>query len=258
MIAPLGRLTIQSIASLGELALFFGTALFKFLIQRRRLAKMTAAIEEIGVRCLPIVTIVGLFTGLVMGLQLYYTLVKFGATSALGTAVALSIIRELGPVLTALMIVGQAGSALSSELGIQRNGEQIDALSTLGIDPRGFLVGPRLLAGLICFPILTAIFDLIGIFGGYISGSLLLNVDSGVYWNSVLSSVVWADVSNSILKAVCFGLLTMAICTYFGFFAHQRSRYAGVRGVTDSATKSVVWSSIAILASDYIVTSLLL
>ena len=154
MISSLGRSALGTVHELGEITIFGCRSLQGYFAQPRRLAKLVQAIHEIGLRCVTIVLTVGLFTGLVMGLQLYYTLVKFGAESALGTAVALSLIRELGPVLTALMIVGQAGSALASELGIQRNDEQIDALHTMGIHPEGFLVGPRLLAALICFPIL--------------------------------------------------------------------------------------------------------
>ena len=246
------------LAELGEISLFGCGALRGFLGQRRRLAKLILAVHEIGVRCVPIVATVGLFTGLVMGLQLYYTLVKFGAESALGTAVALSLIRELGPVLTALMVVGQAGSALASELGIQRNDEQIDALHTMGIDPRGFLVGPRLLAALLCFPLLTAIFDLIGIFGGYVSGSLLLHVDAGVYWHRVFDSVQFDDVCGGLCKALVFGLLTIWICAYRGFNTHRKASYPGVRGVSESATRAVVWSSVTVLATDYLMTSFLL
>jgi phospholipid/cholesterol/gamma-HCH transport system permease protein len=238
--------------------LFGWGALCGFFGQRNRLSKLTLAIHEIGVRCLPIVLTVGLFTGLVMGLQLYYTLVKFGAESALGTAVALSLIRELGPVLTALMVVGQAGSAMSSELGIQRNDEQIDALQTMGIDPRGYLVGPRILAALICFPILTAIFDLVGIFGGYLTGSVLLNVDAGVYWHRVHESVTLGDVGGGFVKALLFGVLTITICAYRGYNTHRKASYPGVRGVSESATRAVVWSSVGVLAVDYLVTSFLL
>ena len=157
MISALGRTFLTTVYELGEISVFGSGALRRFFGQRHRMVKLVRAVHEIGVRCFAIVAIVGLFTGLVMGLQLYYTLVKFGAESALGTAVALSLIRELGPVLTALMIVGQAGSALASELGIQRNDEQIDALQTMSIDPLGYLVGPRLLAALVCFPMLTAV-----------------------------------------------------------------------------------------------------
>ena len=258
MIRTFGRSALIVVHELGEISLFGAGAVRGFFGQRHRIAKLIVATHEIGVRCFPIVAIVGLFTGLVMGLQLYYTLVKFGGESALGMAVALSLIRELGPVLTALMVVGQAGSAMASELGIQRNDEQIDALQTMSIDPRGYLVGPRLLAALFCFPMLTAVFDLIGIFGGYVTGSLLLHVDSGVYWNRVFESVSWADVRGGFIKAVVFGLVTMAICTYRGFNTHRKASFPGVRGVSESATRAVVWSSVMVLATDYLITSFLL
>lgn len=258
MIRTLGRSALNIAYELGEVSTFSWGAFFSFFRQRNRLVKLTHAVHEIGLRCFPIIAIVGLFTGLVMGLQLYYTLVKFGAESALGAAVSLSLIRELGPVLTALMIVGQAGSAMASELGIQRNDEQIDALKTMSIDPLGFLVGPRLIATLICFPILTAVFDLIGIFGGYLTGSVLLNVDSGVYWNRVYETVSWADVQGGYIKALLFGFLTISICTYRGFNTHRKSFHSGVRGVSESATRAVVWSSITVLVADYLITSFLL
>ncbi|MDG1242585.1 MAG: ABC transporter permease [Opitutae bacterium] len=258
MIRTFGRSALFVVHELGEISLFGVGAMRGFFNQRNRAAKLIVAMHEIGVRCFPIVAIVGLFTGLVMGLQLYYTLVKFGGESALGTAVALSLIRELGPVLTALMVVGQAGSAMASELGIQRNDEQIDALQTLSIDPRGYLVGPRLLAALFCFPMLTAVFDLIGIFGGYVTGSLLLHVDSGVYWNRVFETVSWADVRGGFIKALVFGLVTIAICTYRGYNTHRKASFPGVRGVSESATRAVVWSSVMVLATDYLITSFLL
>jgi phospholipid/cholesterol/gamma-HCH transport system permease protein len=258
MIRTLGRSALSVVFELGEISVFGFGAVAGFFVQRNRMAKLIQAIHEIGVRCFPIIATVGLFTGLVMGLQLYYTLVKFGAESALGTAVALSLIRELGPVLTALMVVGQAGSAMASELGIQRNDEQIDALQTMSIDPLGFLVGPRLVATLICFPILTAVFDLIGIFGGYLTGSVLLNVDAGVYWNRVYESVTWTDVQGGYIKALVFGLLTIAICAYRGYNTHRKASFPGVRGVSESATRAVVWSSVTVLAADYLITSFLL
>ncbi len=258
MIRTLGRSALTVVHELGEISLFGGGALRGFFGQRHRIAKLVVATHEIGVRCFPIVAIVGLFTGLVMGLQLYYTLVRLGAEAALGDAVGLSIIRELGPVLTALMVVGQAGSAMASELGIQRNDEQIDALQTMSIDPKGYLVGPRLLAALFCFPMLTAIFGLIGIFGGYLTGSVLLGVDSGVYWHHIESSITWHDVQGGFIKAVVFGLVTMTICTYRGFNTHRKASFPGVRGVSESATRAVVWSSVMVLASDYLITSFLI
>ena len=258
MISAIGRGGLSVVSELGEITVFGFSSCAAYVRQRRRVAKLISAIHEIGVRCVPIIATIGLFTGLVMGLQLYYTLVKFGAESALGTAVALSLIRELGPVLTALMVVGQAGSALASELGIQRNDEQIDALQTMGVEPGGFLVGPRLVAAVICFPILTAIFDLIGIFGGYLTGSVLFNVDAGVFWSNVYESVTWSDVCGGYIKALVFGLLTISICAYRGFNAHRKASSPGVRGVSESATRAVVWSSVGVLAADYLITSFLL
>ncbi len=258
MIRTLGNFALGTVRELGEISLFGFSSLAGYGVQRHRGKKLVTAIHEIGVRCTPIVLTVGMFTGLVMGLQLYYTLVKFGAESALGAAVALSLVRELGPVLTALMIVGQAGSAMASELGIQRNDEQIDALKTMNIDPKGFLVGPRLVAALICYPILTAFFDLIGIFGGYLTGSVLLNVDAGVYWNRVFETVDWSDVQGGFIKALIFGMLTISICAYRGFNTHRKASFPGVRGVSESATRAVVWSSVGVLAADYLITSFLL
>ncbi|MGB0258308.1 MAG: MlaE family ABC transporter permease [Coraliomargarita sp.] len=258
MITTLGRSALRVVHELGEISLFGLASFVGFGRQRHRISKFLLAVHEIGMRCLTIVAVVGLFTGLVMGLQLYYTLVKFGAEGALGTAVALSLIRELGPVLTALMVVGQAGSAMASELGIQRNDEQIDALQTMSIEPKGYLVGPRLWAALVCFPILTSVFDLIGMFGGYLTGSVLLNVDGGVYWNSAYESVTFKDVYGGFIKALVFGLLTISICSYRGFNTHRKASSRGVRGVSESATRAVVWSSVAVLASDYLITSFLL
>jgi len=258
MIQSLGRAALNSVHELGEITLFGADSLRGYFVQPRRLPKLVSAIHEIGLRCLTIVLIVGLFTGLVMGLQLYYVMVKFGAEGTLGTAVSLSLIRELGPVLTALMIVGQAGSALASELGLQRNDEQIDALHTMGVHPGGFLVGPRLVAALICFPILTAGFDLIGIFGGYLTGAVLLSVDAGVYWSGAYESVAWIDVKGGFIKALVFGLLTITICAYRGYHTHRKGSFPGVRGVSESATRAVVWSSVTVLAADYIITSFLL
>ncbi len=258
MVRSIGRSTTQAVNELGEFAVFFVSSLFAFGGQRKKLEKLIRAIHEMGVRCLPIILFVGLFTGLVLGLQGYYTLVKFGSESALGAAVSLILIRELGPVLAALMVVGQAGSALASELGIQRNGEQVDALQTMGVEPTGFLVGPRLVAAIICFPILTALFDLMGIFGGYLTGSVLLNVDAGVYWTRVFESVQPIDVAGGFIKALVFGCITIGICAYRGFNTHRKSSSPGVRGVSESATRSVVWSSISILAADYLITSFLL
>ena len=164
--------------------------------------------------------LVGLFTGMVLGLQLYYVLIKFGSAGVLGTAVALALIRELGPVLTAIMITARAGSAMTAEIGIQRISEQIDALSTMRIDPLGYLISPRIAAAVISFPILTAFFDLIGILGGWISGCILLGVNSGDYFFRVISSTQMEDIRSGFIKSIVFGVLVVTICCFQGFYTH--------------------------------------
>lgn len=258
MIRKLGKYSISAVGELGELATFAASSTLSLLPQRNRTEKLVRSIYEIGVRCVPITLIVGLFTGLVLGLQLFYVLSKFSSESLLGQAVALSIIMEIGPVFTAIMIVGQAGSALSAELGIQRNAEQIDALKTMNIPPIGFLVSPRLFAAMICFPILTASFNLIGIVGGHLSGVVMLDVDSGAYWGRIFESVTTKNVFDSMTKAFVFGILTTLICAFQGYYTHVKASVPGSRGVSETTTRAVVISSIVILASDFVLTSFLI
>ncbi len=255
MIANAGRLTLNSIHELGRFSIFVGRSLGSLIGLRAFPSKVVRAIFEMGVRCAPIVLTVGCFTGLVVGLQGYHTLSRLGSEYALGATVSLSIIDELGPVLAALMIVGQAGSAMAAELGIQRNSEQIDALETMGINPLGFFVGPRLIAALVIFPFHTAFFDLIGIIGGYITGVMLMGQEPGVYWQSVHNGVQFHDVSGGFVKSLAFGFVVTAICAYEGFNTHLRSSEPGARGVSQSTTRAVVYSSIAVLAFDYIITA---
>ncbi|UCF93528.1 MAG: ABC transporter permease, partial [Desulfobacterales bacterium] len=194
----------------------------------------------------------------VLGLQLYHTLIQFGSVGALGTAVALSLIRELGPVLTAIMITARAGSSMTAEIGIQRISEQIDALSTMRIDPLGYLVSPRIAAAVISFPILTAFFDLIGIMGGYISGVLLLGVNSGAYNHRVVTSVEMDDITGGFVKSLVFAVLVSTICCFQGYFTHMRTDSYGAKSVSLSTTSAVVLSCVMILIADYVVTSLIL
>jgi len=213
------------------------------------------AVYEQGTLCLPVILIVGTFTGLVLGLQGYHVLNRFGSEGLLGALVSLSLVREMAPVLAALMLAGQAGSALAAELGIQRNSEQIVALETMGIDSRAYLVAPRLLASLVTFPLQTALFVAVGLFGGSLSGSLLLGVDGGLYWSAVERAIDAPDVRECFIKAATFGLMTIAISAYHGFNAHRVSTATGARAVSASTTRAVVQSSIAVLALDYVITS---
>jgi phospholipid/cholesterol/gamma-HCH transport system permease protein len=252
-----GQNSLATVAGLGEFATFASRAVTAAIVARQLGRRWVRAVHEQGVRCVPVVTIVGLFTGLVLGLQGYYVLARFGSAGMLGTFVSLTLTRELAPVLAALMIIGQAGSAIAAEIGIHRSSEQIDALTTMGIDPLGYLVTPRLLAALLAFPILTVAFTLVGLAGGYLSGSVLLGLDSGVYWSAVHSAVRLADVRECLLKALVFGVITITICCHSGFTTHRRRGVSGSRAVSVSTTRGVVLASIATLAADYLITSFL-
>ena len=190
MPAVTGRITIFFIQELGRMALFFFNGLIFIFSYPFQFIKIFQQVYFIGTKSLFVVSLTGAFTGMVLGLQGYYTLVKFGSEGLLGAAVSLTLIRELGPVLTAIMIVGRAGSATAAEIGIMRISEQIDALVTMDINPLKFLVSPRIAAAIISFPLLTAIFDAIGIFGGYLTGSVLLGINPGIYFARVQTSVV--------------------------------------------------------------------
>lgn len=257
MLSALGQSTLRTLAESGNFARFTVRGFASAIGSRRLGRRLVRSAYEQGVRCLPVILIVGLFTGLVLGLQGYHTLSRFGSAALLGQLVSLTLVRELAPVLAALMLVGQAGSALTAELGIQRNSEQIDALETMGIDPYGFLVAPRLLAALLVYPMMSAFFTLIGLVGGWLSGSVLLSLEGGIYWASVHRAVHLSDVGQSMLKALVFGAITVALCCYNGFNAHRRRGSTGARAVSASTTRAVVFSCIAVLAADYVITSLL-
>lgn len=257
MVRAVGRQTLSLVHSLGDFALFVARSFAASTRSRKLVRRITRSIFEQGVRCLPVILIVGMFTGLVLGLQGYYVLHKFGSEGLLGTLVSLSIVRELGPVLAALMLVGQAGSALAAELGIQRNTEQIAALETMGVSSHAYLVAPRLIAALIVYPLQTAMFCCIGIWGGSVSGTMLLDVQPGIYWSAVERAVEIHDVRECMAKALVFGLLTVAICAYQGFNAHLSRAGTGARAVSSSTTRAVVLSSIIVLAADYVITSFL-
>jgi len=258
MIRLLGHRTLATVHELGDFVLF---ATLSFFTARRSpglYRRTVRAIHEQGVRCTPVILIVGLFTGLVLGLQGYYVLIRFGSQGLLGTLVSLTLTRELAPVLSALMIVGQAGSAVAAELGIQRSSEQIDALETMGGHALGYLIAPRLLAAFVVYPVLTAAFTLVGILGGYLSGAVMLALPGGIYWSAVHRAVQPPDVRECLVKALVFGLITTAICCHNGFNTHRRAGVTGARAVSTSTTRAVVFSSIAVLAADYLITSLLI
>jgi phospholipid/cholesterol/gamma-HCH transport system permease protein len=253
----IGRGAIRWVSNLGAASIFLLLALL-MIFRPKQLPKIVQQIYYIGASSTLIIMLVGLFTGMVLSLQSYHALIKFGAQGSLGTLVVLSLVRELGPVLTAIMITARAGSAITAEIGIQRISEQIDALSTMRIEPLRYLVSPRITASLISFPLLTAVFDLIGILGGYITGVLLLGVNSGIYFYRIQASVELKDVTDGFVKAIVFAAIVSTICCYQGYFAHMRTDSHGAKAVGFSTTSAVVLSCVLILVADYVVTSFLI
>jgi phospholipid/cholesterol/gamma-HCH transport system permease protein len=251
-----GRAAINWINNLGAAAIFLLLAFLK-IVRPKQLAKIVQQVYYIGAQSTMIIMLVGLFTGMVLGLQSYYALVKFGAQGALGTLLGLSLVRELGPVLTAIMITARAGSASTAEIGIQRISEQIDALETMRIDPLRYLISPRIAAAIISFPLLTALFDLIGIIGGYVSGVLLLGANAGTYFYRVQASMNMKDITDGFIKAIVFAVIVSTVCCYQGYYAHLRTDSHGAKAVGLATTSAVVLSCVLILVSDYVVTSLL-
>ena len=253
----IGKAAIRWVNHLGAALIFLLLALL-MTFRSKQLPKIVQQIYYIGARSTMIIMLVGLFTGMVLGLQSYHALVKVGAEGALGTLVTLSLVREMGPVLTAIMIAARAGSAIAAEIGIQRISEQIDALDTMRIDPLKYLISPRITASVISFPLLTALFDLVGIIGGYFSGVLLLGANAGTYLHRVQASLELKDITDGFIKAVVFAVIVSTVCCYQGYFAHMREDSRGAKAVGLSTTSAVVLSCVLILVSDYIVTSLLI
>jgi len=254
--AVVGRTVIVWLDSMGAAAIFLAKAILQ-IFRRKQLFKTVQQIYFIGARSITIIMLVSLFTGMVLGLQSYHALLKFGASGAVGSLVSLSLIMELGPVLTAIMITGRAGSAITAEIGIQRISEQIDALYTMRINPIRYLISPKIAAAIISFPLLTAVFDLIGILGGYVSTVMLLGLNGGVYLHSISTYVVMSDITNGFTKSIVFAVIVATVCCYQGYFAHMRRDSHGAQAVGLATTSAVVTSCVLILVSDYVVTSLL-
>ncbi len=247
-----GRRVIDVVEALGRFGTFFLHALVTLVTPPFKLQAFVDRIDYIGFRSLLIVLLTGTFTGMVLGLQIYFVLSRFGSEAYLGPAVALSLIRELGPVLSALVVTGRAGSALTAEIGIMRITEQIDALTVMALNPVRYLVVPSILAGLITFPMMTAIFDVVGIFGGYVVGVKLLGLSEGTYFGELQSFVDLRDVLTGFWKSVSFGVIVTWVATYKGFTVGH-----GAEGVARSTTQAVVLATVLILVWDYFLGSVL-
>lgn len=241
------------------MGIFLLSALRGIFARPFRFREVVRQIRIIGADSVWVIFFTALFTGMVLGLQGYYTLRKFGSEGLLGSAVALSLIRELGPVLTALMVIGRAGSAMCAEIGIMRNSEQLDALECMAVDPFRYLITPKFLATIISIPILTQFFNIIGIVGGYIAGVILLGVNPGAFHSGIEQSVVNLDINLGIVKSFVFALLVVWICTGKGYFVNiLRNAGFGAEGVSRATTNAVVVSSISVLIWDYLITAIML
>lgn len=247
-----GRSLIQITESWGKAWVFLGRTIRAIFTPPFRLYLLLMQLLQIGVNSCLVIGLIGIFTGAVLAVQGEYTLSKFGATAYTGSAVALSLIRELGPVLTALMVIGRAGSAITAEIGIMRITEQIDALKSMAVDPMKYLMAPRLLAGIIAVPFLTAIFIVIGIFGGYVVGVGLLGLSSGTFMSQMIDAVGDVDVYSGFIKSLVFGFIFGWVSCYKGYTCGF-----GAVGVNKATTQSVVTASVAVLIVDYFLTSIL-
>lgn len=248
----LGRGFIQTIRTAGQMGIFLAQTLVLCFFPPYRWHRLVERIHFLGVKTLFVILLTGAFSGMVLGLQVFYTLRKFGAEALLGPAVALSLVRELGPVLSALMITGRAGSALTAELGVMRITEQIDALDMMAIHPVQYLIVPNLLAALVVFPVLSWFFDVVGVLGGYLVGVELLGLAHGTYFGEIHTFLGIQDVLDGLYKSLCFGVLVVWICCFKGFFSGY-----GAEGVSRATTEAVVLSSVSVLLWDYLMGSFL-
>jgi phospholipid/cholesterol/gamma-HCH transport system permease protein len=251
-VAALGRVSLDLVQALGRFGRFLMEAVGYAVVPPFKLGRLIERIHFIGFRSLTIVVLTGAFTGMVLGLQVFLTLSRFGSEAYLGPAVALSLIRELGPVLCAVFVTGLAGSALTAEIGIMRITEQIDALQVMALNPVRYLVVPAIVAGVITFPLMVSIFDVVGIFGGYLVGVKLLGLSPGTYFGEMKTFVDWSDLSTGYWKALSFGIIVPWVCTYKGFNCGH-----GAEGVARATTQAVVLASVLILVWDYFLGSVL-
>ncbi|MBI5885517.1 MAG: ABC transporter permease [Deltaproteobacteria bacterium] len=248
----IGRSAEAFVATVGSMALMFFQAVMYAFVPPIKFRNIFKQMEFVGVQSLFVVILTGTFTGMVLALQSYNALKRFGAESLVGPSVALSMARELGPVLSGLMVTGRAGSAMATELGTMRVTEQIDALFTMAVNPVKHLVVPRIIAGVCMFPVLTVIADFVGVIGGYMVGVKLLGINAGVYIGRTVDFVQVSDITTGLTKSLVFGLITSLVACYYGYYT-----MGGAEGVGKSATSSVVLASVLILVSDYLLSSLM-
>ena len=249
----MGAFALERLRELGHAALFFGALLKNSRESWRRPGLVVAQVHAIGNRSLVIILASGMAVGFVLALQMYYALVRYGAAESLGLVVNLSLVRELGPVVTALLFAGRAGTSLTAEIGLMKAGEQLAAMEMMAVDPRSRVLAPRFIGGVIAMPLLAALFSAVGILGAYVVAVLLIGVDAGNFWAQMQDKVdVWRDVGNGVVKSAVFGV----ICTFVALHQGYESK-ATPEGVAYATTRTVVISSLAVLGMDFVLTALM-
>jgi phospholipid/cholesterol/gamma-HCH transport system permease protein len=249
----LGRRTLDLLASWGRGALFFWELLQALPAAIARPGLVVQQIHAIGNRSLVIILASGTAVGFVLALQMYYALTTYGAAESLGLIVNLALVRELGPVVTALLFAGRAGTSLTAEIGLMKAGEQIAAMELMAIDPKARVLAPRFLGGILSMPLLAALFSAVGILGAYVVAVMLIGIDAGNFWSIQQNGVdVWRDVGNGVVKSAVFGVICTAVALYQGFETE-----ATPEGVAYATTRTVVTASLGVLAMDFILTALM-
>lgn len=253
LLDTIGARTLHVLRTFGHAAFFFVDLLRALPASLRRFWLVVVQVHAIGNLSLLIILASGLAVGFVLALQMYYALARYGATESLGLIVNLSLVRELGPVVTALLFAGRAGTSLTAEIGLMKAGEQLDAMEMMAIDPRERVLAPRFVAGVIAMPVLAVLFSAIGILGAWLVAVGLIGLDGGNFWSTMQNGVdVWDDVGNGLVKAFVFGIICTAVALYQGY-----ETQATPEGVAYATTRTVVISSLAVLGMDFILTALM-
>jgi phospholipid/cholesterol/gamma-HCH transport system permease protein len=251
--ADIGFTLRKQLADIGHATRLFQRLLSLIPPSLKRFGLVRDQIHFLGNYSLLIITVSGLFVGFVLGLQGYYTLQRYGAADSLGLLVALSLVRELGPVVTALLFAGRAGTALTAEIGLMKRDEVLSYMEMSAIDPIKRILAPRFLAGLIAMPVLAAVFSAVGILGGYVVGVLMIGIDGGAFWSQMQGGVdVWRDVGNGIVKSLVFGVAVTFIALLQGYEAQPTPE-----GVSRATTRTVVLGSLSVLALDFMLTAMM-
>ena len=252
-IANIGFAVRSFLSNLGRGAALFEGLMRLFGVTMRRFGLVRDQIHFLGNYSLAIIAVSGLFVGFVLSLQGYYTLQRYGSSEALGLLVALSLVRELGPVVSALLFAGRAGTSLTAEIGLMKAGEQLSAMDLMAVDPVQRILAPRFWAGVITMPLLAAVFSAVGIIGGWMVGVLMIGVDAGAFWSQMQGGVdVWKDVGNGVVKSIVFGVTVTFVALLQGYEAQPTPE-----GVSRATTRTVVVASLAVLALDFVLTAMM-